>query len=69
MDPNGHPTSSGTSDSSTDVDLSRYLHGPDESTERPSVGSSGPSSVKVLGVEPNSIEQKSRLVVTNERRQ
>ena len=68
MDPNGHPTSSGTSDSSTDVDLSRYLHGPDESTERPSVGSSEPSSVKVLGMEPNGTEQKSKLVVANERR-
>ena len=61
MDPNGHPTTSGTSDPSTDVDLSRYLHGPDESTERPYVGSSGPSSGKVLAVEPNGTEQKSKL--------
>lgn len=62
MDPNGHPTSSGTSDSSsTVIDLSRYLHGPDESTEGPSVGSGEPSSVKVSGVEPNGTEQKSKL--------
>ena len=68
MDPNGHPTSSSNSDSSSnDIDLMRYLHDgrDDESSEEPSAASGEPSSVEVSAVEPKGTEGTSKLTYGN----